>query len=52
MLGVSSEMTKSDALKLEYWVKQVPASKKYLELTKKENKMTKQLKEDTNGTKT
>ncbi|MGA8181645.1 MAG: GIY-YIG nuclease family protein [Desulfobacterales bacterium] len=52
LLGVSSEMTKSDALKLEYWVKQVPASKKYLELTKKENKMTKQLKEDTNGTKT
>ena len=46
MVGVSSEMTKSDALKLEYRVKQVPASKKYLELTKKENKMTEKLKKD------
>jgi predicted Rossmann fold nucleotide-binding protein DprA/Smf involved in DNA uptake len=39
-------MTKSDALKLEYRVKQVPASRKYLELTKEENKMTKKLKKD------
>lgn len=46
MVGVSSEMTKSDALKLEYRVKQVPANKKYLELTKKENKMPKKLKKD------
>ena len=46
LVAVSPEMTKSDALKLEYRVKQVPASKKYLELTKEENKMTKKLKKD------
>ena len=46
MVAASSEMTKSDALKLEYRVKQVSAGKKYLELTKKENKMTKKLKQD------
>ena len=46
LVAASSEMTKSDALKLEYRVKQVPASKKYLELTKEENKMTKKLKKD------
>ena len=46
LVGVSSKMTKSDALKMEYRVKQVPAGKKYLELTKKENKMTKKLKKD------
>jgi len=46
LVASSSEMTKSDALKLEYRVKQVPASKKYLELTSKENKMTKKLKKD------
>jgi putative endonuclease len=46
LVGVSSDMTKSEALKLEYRVKQVPASKKYLELTKKENKMTEKLKKD------
>jgi len=39
-------MTKSDALKLEYRVKQVPASKKYLELKKGENEMTKNLKKN------
>jgi len=33
LVGASSEMTKSDALKLEYRVKQVPTSKKNLELT-------------------
>jgi len=44
LVAASSEMTKNDALKLEYRVKQVPASKKYLELTKEENKMTKKLK--------
>ena len=43
LVAASSEMTKSDALRLEYRVKQVPASKKYLELTKEENKMTKGL---------
>jgi len=46
LVAASSEMTKSDALKLEYRVKQVPASKKYLELTKEENKMTRNLKKD------
>ena len=46
LVGVSSEMTKSDALKLEYRVKQVPASKKYLELKKGENEMTKNLKKN------
>jgi len=46
LVAASHEMTKSDALKLEYRVKQVPASKKYLELTKEENKMTRNLKKD------
>jgi putative endonuclease len=46
LVAASSEMTKSDALKLEYRVKQLPASKKNLELTKEENKMTKELKKD------
>jgi len=39
-------MTKSDALKLEYRVKQVPASKKVAELTKREDKTTMDLKKD------
>jgi putative endonuclease len=34
MAGVSSKMTKSKALKLERHIKQVPASKKVLELSK------------------
>jgi len=46
LVAASPEMAKSDALKLEYRVKQVPASKKYLELTKEENKMAKKLKKD------
>ena len=46
LVAASHEMTKSDALKLEYRVKQVPASNKYLELTKEENKMTRNLKKD------
>ena len=46
LVVASSEMTKSDALKLEYRVKQVPASKKNLEFTNEENKMTKNLKKD------
>lgn len=46
LVAASSEMTKSNALKLEYRVKQAPASKKYLELTKKENKLTKKIKKD------
>ena len=33
MAGVSSEMTKSEALKLERHIKQVPAGKKIIELT-------------------
>ena len=36
MVGASLEMTKSDALKLEYQVKQLPANKKIFELTKGE----------------
>ncbi|RZB37106.1 MAG: hypothetical protein SRB2_01610 [Desulfobacteraceae bacterium Eth-SRB2] len=46
LVGVSSEMTKSDALKLGYRVKQVPSSKKIYELTKGENEMTKNLKKN------
>jgi len=46
LVAASSEMTKSDALKLEYRVKQVPANKKYLELGKEKIKMTKKLKKD------
>ena len=46
MVAVSPEMAKSDALKLEYRVKQVPASKKKIELTKEEHKMTKKLMKD------
>jgi predicted GIY-YIG superfamily endonuclease len=44
LVGSSSEMTKNDALKLEYRVKQVPASKKIFELIKGEDKMTMNLK--------
>jgi putative endonuclease len=39
LVGVSSMMTKSDALKLEYIVKQLPANKKIHELTKKDGKL-------------
>jgi len=46
LVGVSSEMTKSDALKLEYRVKQVSASKKNFELTKGEEKMTMNLRKE------
>jgi len=46
LVAASSEMTKSDALKLEYRVKQVPAGKKNLEFTDEENRMTKKLKKD------
>jgi len=35
LVGSSSGMTMSDALKLEYRVKQLPANKKKLELAKK-----------------
>ena len=35
MAGVSSKMTKSEALKLERRIKQIPAGKKVFELTKR-----------------
>jgi putative endonuclease len=40
LVGVSPEMSKSNALKLEYRIKQLPANKKLSELTEKENLMT------------
>ncbi len=43
LVGASSGMTKNDALKLEYRIKQVSASNKNFELTKEENKMPKNL---------
>jgi len=46
LVGVSSKMTKSDTLKLECRVKQVPASKKYLEFKIGENEMIKNLKKN------
>jgi len=39
LVVTSSMMTKSNALKLEYRVKRVPASQKYYELIKAEDKM-------------
>ena len=36
LAGVSSELTKSDALKLEYRIKQLPADRKIAALTRKE----------------
>ncbi len=35
LVGVSSELTKSEALKLEYKIKQLPADRKIDELTRK-----------------
>ncbi len=46
MVGASSEMTQSDALKLEYRVKQLPAGKKNLELSTGKFQMTMGLKKD------
>ena len=40
LVGISPEMTKGEALKLEYRIKQLPADKKLSELTRKENEMT------------
>ena len=40
LVGISPEMTKSEALKLEYKIKQLPADKKLSELTREENEMT------------
>jgi hypothetical protein len=44
LVGVSPEMTKSQALKLEYKIKRLPVDRKLAELTRKENRMT--LKQD------
>ena len=38
-IGISSEMTKSEALKLEYRIKQLPADKKISKLKREENVM-------------
>jgi putative endonuclease len=46
LVAASSEMTKNDALKLEYRVKRVSADRKYYELIKEKNEMTPQLKKD------
>jgi putative endonuclease len=40
LVGISPEMTKSEALKLEYRIKQLPANKKLSKLIRKENLMT------------
>ena len=40
LIGTSPEMTKSEALKLEYRIKQLPADKKLSELLREENVMT------------
>jgi len=45
-IGASFKMTKSDALKLEYRIKQVPANKKIFELIKGEDKVTINLKKN------
>ena len=39
LVGISPEMTKSEALKLEYRIKQLPADKKLSELLREENVM-------------
>jgi putative endonuclease len=39
LVGTSSEMTKSEALKLEYRIKQLPADRKMAEITGLEKKM-------------
>ena len=46
LVGSSSEMTKSDALKLEYRVKRLPAGKKNLELSTNKFQMVMELKKD------
>lgn len=45
-IGASFKMTKSDALKLEYRIKQVPANKKIFELIKGGDKITINLKKN------
>ncbi len=39
-IGISPEMTKSEEVKLEYRIKQLPADKKLSELLREENVMT------------
>jgi len=46
LVGASSEMTKSDALKLEYRVKRLPAGRKNLELSTGKSQMTMGIKKD------
>lgn len=46
LVATSSEMTKGNALKLEYRVKRVSASEKHYELTKGEDKMAMNLKKE------
>ena len=43
LVGVSSELTKSDALKLEYRIKQLPADRKITELNRKEKTVKQEL---------
>jgi putative endonuclease len=40
LVAISSEMTKSQALKLEYRIKRLPANQKSIELSRRENLMT------------
>ena len=40
LVGVSPELTKSDALRLEYKIKQLPAGRKIAVLTRKEEERT------------
>jgi putative endonuclease len=47
LIAISPTMTKSEALKLEYRIKRLPANKKLSELTGKETAMT--LKQDLNA---
>jgi len=46
LIGASLKMTKSDALKLEYRIKQVPAGKKIIELIRGEDKIIINLKKN------
>ena len=46
LVGASFKMTKSDALKLEYRIKQVPASRKIFQLIQGEDKITINLKKN------
>ena len=40
LIGVGTEMTKSEALKLEYRIKRLPPGQKIIQLTRKESEMT------------